>query len=37
MTRYAAYALLFFIAFFSSVAILQQLDEMNEVLIWSPQ
>ena len=37
MIRHAAYALLFFVVFFSSVAILQQLDEMNAVLIWSPQ
>jgi hypothetical protein len=37
MTRHAAYALLLLIAFFSTVAILQQLDEMNEPTpMWRP-
>jgi len=37
MTRYYAYALLILIAILSSMAILQQMDEMNETPIWSPQ
>jgi hypothetical protein len=38
MTRHAAYALLILIAFFSSIAILQQLDEMNQPTpMWSPK
>ena len=36
MTRYTAYALLILIAILSSMAILQQMDEMNDVLIWRP-
>jgi len=37
LTRYYAYALLILIAILSSMAILQQMDEVNEILIWSPQ
>lgn len=38
MTRHAAYALLLLIAFFSTVAILQHLDEMNQPTpLWSPK
>ena len=34
MTRYYAYALLILIAILSSMAILQQMDEVNEIPIW---
>ena len=37
MTRYTAYALLILIAILSSMAILQQMDEMNEPTpMWRP-
>jgi hypothetical protein len=36
VTRYSAYALLILIAILSSMAILQQMDEMNEIAIWRP-
>jgi hypothetical protein len=35
--RHTAAALVFLLAFLFIVAEVQQLDEMNEVLIWSPQ
>jgi hypothetical protein len=34
VTRYYAYALLIVLAILSSMAILQQIDEMNEIPIW---
>jgi hypothetical protein len=38
MTRYIAYALLIVLAILSSMAILQQLDEMNQpTLLWGPR
>jgi len=37
MTRYTAYALLILIAILSSMAILQQLDEMSQpTILWRP-
>jgi len=36
VTRYAAYALLIVLAILSSMAILQQMDEVNEIPIWRP-
>ena len=37
MTRYTAYALLILIAILSSMAILQQMDEVNEPTpMWRP-
>jgi len=37
MIRHVAAALVFLLAFLFIVAEVQQLDEMNEVPIWSPQ
>jgi hypothetical protein len=37
MIRHAAAALVFLLAFLFIVAEVQQLDEMNEIPIWSPQ
>jgi len=36
MIRHTAYALVFLLAFLFIVAEVQQLDEMNDVLIWRP-
>ena len=37
MIRHTAAALVFLLAFLFIVAEVQQLDEMNETSIWSPQ
>lgn len=37
MIRYAAYALLFLVAFLFIVAEVQELDDRNQTAIWTPQ